>query len=55
MNLKRRVKSRFRIIIIIIITVVISIAPYIADKGEHTALYKINNNVYSKTSKIIII
>ena len=26
---------------------------YLNDKGEHTALYKINNNVYIKTSKII--
>ena len=31
---------------------VISIAPYRTDKGEHTALYKVNNNVYIKTSKI---
>ena len=23
---------------------VISVAPYLTDKGEHTALYKINNN-----------
>ena len=37
----------------IIITAVISIAPYLTDKGEHTALYKINHNVYIKTSKII--
>ena len=37
------------IIIIIIIIAVISIAPYLADKGEQTALYKINNNVYIKT------
>ena len=36
-----------------IITAVISIALYLIDKGEHTALYKINNNVYLKTSKII--
>ena len=29
--------------------------PYLTDKGEHTALYKykVNNNVYLKTSKII--
>ena len=29
------------------------IAPYLTNKGEHTALYKINNNGYIKTSKII--
>ena len=28
---------------------VISIAQYLTDKGEHTALYKTNNNVYIKT------
>ena len=33
---------------------VISIAPYVTDMGEHTALYKINNNVYIENSKIII-
>ena len=32
-------------LIITIIITVISIAPYLTDKGEHTALYKINNNV----------
>ena len=37
------------IIIIIIIIAVISIAPYLTDKGEQTSLYKINNNVYIKT------
>ena len=37
--------------VIIIIIAVISIAPYLADKGEQTALYKINNNVYIKTLK----
>ena len=36
-----------------IITAVISITPYLADKGEHTVPYKINNNVCIKTSKII--
>ena len=38
---------------IIIIIAVIAIAPYLIDKGEHTALYKINKNVGKKTSKII--
>ena len=33
---------------------VISIASYLTDKGEYTELYKINTNVYIKTSKIII-
>ena len=37
----------------VIIIVVISIAPCLTDKGEQTALYKINNNVYIKTSKIL--
>ena len=32
---------------------VISIAPYLTDKAEHTALYKTNNDVYVKTSKRI--
>ena len=39
--------------LIIIIIVVISIAPYLTDKDEHAALYKIRNNVYIKISKII--
>ena len=43
--------STLRIIIIII--AVISIAPYLTDKGEHTTLYKNNYNVYIKTSNII--
>ena len=38
---------------IIIRTAVISITPYLTDQGEHTALYKINNNVHIKISKII--
>ena len=38
-----------------IIIAVISIAPYDTINGEHTALYKININVYIKTSEIIII
>ena len=32
-----------------IILAVISVALYLTDKGEHTALYKINENVYIKT------
>ena len=36
-----------------IVTAVISIAQYLTDKGEHTALYKILNNVYIKSSKKI--
>ena len=28
---------------------------YLTSKGEHTVLYKINKNGYTKTSKIIII
>ena len=34
---------------------VVCIAPYLAHKVEHTAFYKINKNVYIKTSNIIII
>ena len=36
------------------IIVVISVALHLANKGEHTMLYKINKNVYGETSKIII-
>ena len=42
------------VVCIVIITVVISVVLYLADKGERTALYKINKNVYPKTSKIIM-
>ena len=38
---------------IMIIRAVISVAWYLTNKGEHATLYKINNNVYSETSKII--
>ena len=31
----------------------ISTATYVTDKGEQTALYKINKNISIKTSKII--
>ncbi len=34
-------------IIILIIVAVISIAPYLTDKDEHTALYTISNSVYT--------
>ena len=34
---------------------VISIAPHLTEKSEYTAIYKINDNVYIKTSKKIII
>ena len=34
--------------------VVISMARYLTDKGEHTALYKDKKNVYTKTPKIIL-
>ena len=39
----------------VIITAVISVEPYLVDKGLHTALDKINRNVDFKTSNIIII
>ena len=38
---------------IIMVITVISIMLYLTNKDEHTALYKINNNVYIKTAKII--
>ena len=37
---------------IITIIAVISVVLYLIDKSEHTMLYKINKNVYIKTSKI---
>ena len=47
-------QGKFTITIIII--TVISIAPYLTHNGEHTALYKINKNVFAdiKTAEIII-
>ena len=39
----------------VIITAVISVEPYLVDKGLHTALDKINRNVDIKTSNIRII
>ena len=42
--------------VIIIIIAVISIAPYLTDKGGHIAIYKIDkNDVYVIISKIITI
>ena len=38
-----------------IITTVIGIPPDLTNKGEHTALYKVNKNIFIKTSKIVII
>ena len=38
-------------IILIIIIAVVSIAPYLTDKCEHTALYMLNKNVYIKPKK----
>ena len=43
----------YAVLTIIWIIVVISIVPYLTDKNEHTTLYKIKNNVYIKTSRII--
>ena len=40
---------------IIVILGTISVVLYLTNKGEHTMLYKINKNVYIKTSKIIIV
>ena len=41
--------------VITIIIEIISIAPYLTDKGKHFVLYKINNNVYIKTSVFYIV
>ena len=38
------------LLLLLLITAVISIALYLTDKDEHAAFYKINNNVYIKTS-----
>ena len=53
----RGLKYRLLLLSLLLLIAVISIAPYLTDKGERTALYKINNDVYIKfrTSKIIII
>ena len=39
------------ILLITIIIAVVSIAPYLIDKCEHTALYMLNKNVYIKPQK----
>ena len=36
----------------VIITVVISIAQYLTNKGEHTTLYKINKNLHQNFKNI---
>ena len=36
------------------ITAIFYVAPYLTEKSEHTSIYKINNDVYIKTSKLII-
>ena len=41
--------TKNEILIHVIITAVISTARHLTDKGEHTALHKINNDVYVKT------
>ena len=42
-------------VILLIMTAVTSITPYLTDKCEHTPLYKINKTVHIRTSKMIII
>ena len=37
--------------VIMITIAVISIAPYLTDKGEHTALYKLSSKAYTKTMR----
>ena len=51
---KKHLTGSMKIGIIILVTAVISVALYLTNKAEHTMLYKINNNVHTKTSKIII-
>ena len=46
-------KNCVAIPLMLIIIMVISVVPDLTDKSEHTVLYKINNNVYIKTSKMI--
>ena len=43
------------VVVVVVVVAVISTALYLTDKGEHNALYKAHNNVYIKTSKIMII
>ena len=43
------------IIKVIIKIVLVSIARYLANRGEHTMLYKIGKTVNVKTSKIMIV
>ena len=38
-------------VLTVVVIVVISVEPCLTNKGEHTALYKISQNVYIKTSK----
>ena len=52
-RLKPQTKKQ-KLLVTIIISVV-SIAVYLTDKGQHIMLYKINKNVYIRTSKIITI
>ena len=40
---------------IIIVIVVSSLVRSLTDKGDHTALYKINISINTKTSEIVII
>ena len=37
-------------VLIVVVIVVISVEPCLTNKGEHTALHKISQNVYIKTS-----
>ena len=52
-QIKRCVELVNGVTVMTIIIMVISIALYLSDKGEHTALYKIVSNVYIRTSKIL--
>ena len=52
---KNHLIGSIEISIIILVTTVISIVPYLTSKAEHTMLYKFHKNVHIKTSKIIII
>ena len=43
------------LLLLLIIMAVISIASCLTDKNDHTAIYKINNNVFIKIKKYSII
>ena len=43
------------VVVVVVITAVISIAPYLTDKGEDIAFYKTNNDVYIYNHNVIFL